>query len=378
MVRLPGILVLPVMFQSFIISLVLVCSVGCSNPGRTAFAASAGDSSADVAAEINSQIATLPDSGGIIDLRSLTGQHQFLSTVVLSKPVTLLLGAAQFTCNIAGPGPCIRILKPSHIGMMRGSLPSAQAGAVPMAGTMIQAGSGFTGFLISVEGTQNWNTAYGTMIEGGLLDGNKQAAGGIHIQNQFGVQVRDLNIVRPDIGIQLENTDQLWTEGSWLNNVSIFDPRTAGIDMRSTGTGTTSVANAMWERIYINLYTSGSLGLRSDGVLFSSSEVNLLKIWMSSGNDGLNCSSATPVTLTGLQVSGNMIGTTFYNMDVEALSCPGATLSAVKVDPSVIQPSFVNLMVQGLPLPSVQWGRSYQNGQQGVMVYNSSLEPNVP
>jgi len=262
--------------------------------------------------------------------------------------------------------------------MMRASTPTQQGEGIPIGGTSLVAGAGFAGFLISVEDTSNWNTAFATLIEGGVLDGNGQNASGVHIQNQFGVQLRDVNIVRPNIGVQLENTDQLWTEGSWLNNLFIFDPRTAGIDMRATGSGTTSVANSLWQRIYINLYTSGSVGVKSTGVFFANSRVDLLKIWMSSGNEGRNCSSAPPVTLTGMRVSGNMIGTTFANMNVEGLSCPGSTLTAVSVDPGVIQPSFQNLIVQGTPLPTVQWGRSFQNGDLGVQIYNSASTPNIP
>ena len=364
------------MWRALTFTLLVGASLSCEH--RNTILLTVTPNGPDAASEINAQISALPPEGGVVDARALSGVQHLQTQLVLSKPVTLLLGAAQLLCEMPGAQPCIRVSRPSHIEMLRASTPTKQGEEIPLGGTSIIAGPAFAGFLISVEDTSNWNTAFGTRIEGGVLDGNQQNANGIHIQNQFGVQVSDVNIVRPNIGVELENTDRLWTEGSSLNNLWIFDPRTAGIDMRATGTGSTSVANAMWQRIYINLYTSGSVGVKSAGVFFSNSRVNLLKVWMSSGNDGQNCSSALPVTLTGMHIGGPMIGTTFANMNVEALSCPGSNLTAVNVDPSIIQPTFENLIVQGTPLPTVRWGRSFQNGDLGVNIYNSASAPNIP
>jgi hypothetical protein len=312
-------------------------------------------SSTDVAPMINSQIQSLPPQGGTVDFRSLIGMQFIDSTIVVDHPVTLLLGAATFNCGASILGPCIRVTRPSHIEMMRASTPSDHGFPVPEFGTRITAAPGFAGFLISVEGAQSWNTAFGTTIEGGVLDGSAHSASGVHIQNQFGVHLRDLNIVNVNYGVQLENTNGLWTEGSWLDNVWIFDPATAGIDMKVSPGGTTSVANAYWNRVFINLFTSGSVGLQTDSAaLFANSRVSFLKIWMSSGKDGAACKGVAPVTLTGIHVRADMVNTVFANMNVEALSCAGSNLAAVISDPGVKPPVFEHFSVQGNPLPTVQ------------------------
>jgi hypothetical protein len=320
-----------------------------------------------VAGSINSQIQALPRQGGTVDLRSLNGLQSLDSTINMDRPVDLLLGGATFSCSAAVVGPCIRITQPSRIQMMVSTIPAAQGMPTADVGTKIVAGPGFTGFLISVEGRTNWNTAFGTTIEGGTLDGNAYSASGIHIQNQFGVHLRDLNIVNVNYGIQLENTDQLWSEGSWLDNVSIFDPATAGIDMRVSG-GNSSVANAYWNRVYINLFRSGAVGLQTDNTaLFANSRISFLKIWMSSGSEGTMCARALPLTLTGIHIRADMVGTVVGSMNVEALSCPGSNLAAVVVDPGVIQPIFEHLTVQGVPLPTVQAARKFRSGDRGVV-----------
>jgi hypothetical protein len=312
-------------------------------------------SSTDVAPMINAQIQALPPQGGTVDLRTLTGMQFIDSQIVVDHPVNLLLGAATFTCGAAISGPCIKLTRPSHIEMMRASTPSDHGLPVPEFGTRIMGAPGFTGFLISVEGIQNWNTAFGTTIEGGVLDGNAHSASGVHIQNQFGVHLQDLNIVNVNYGVQLENTNGLWTEGSWLDNVFIFDPATAGIDMRVSLGGSTSVANAYWNRVFINLFANGAVGLQTDAAaLFANSRISFLKIWMSSGADGTACRGVAPVTLTGIRIRADMANTVFANTNVEALSCSGSKLIAVLSDPSVKQPVFEHLSVQGSPLPTVQ------------------------
>ena len=312
-------------------------------------------SSTDVALMINAQIQALSPQGGTVDLRTLTGMQFIDSAIVVDHPVNLLLGAATFTCGAAISGPCIKVTRPSHIEMMRASTPSDRGLPAPELGTKITAAPGFTGFLISVEGTQNWNTAFGTTIEGGVLDGNAHSASGVHIQNQFGVHLQDLNIVNVNYGVQLENTNGLWTEGTWLDNVFIFDPATAGIDMRVGTGGSASVANAYWNRIFINLYSSGAVGLQTDAAaLFGNSRISFLKIWMSSGSDGTACQGVAPVTLIGIRVRADMSNTVFANANVEALSCAGSKLIAVLSDPGVKQPVFEHLSVQGYPVPTVQ------------------------
>jgi len=330
------------------LALVVAC---CGGDSRSTVRAS----STDVAPMINAQIQALPPQGGTVDLRTLTGMQFVDSAIVVDHPVNLLLGAVTFTCGAAISGPCIRVTRPSHIEMMRASTPSDHGQPVPEFGTRITAAPGFTGFLISVEGIQNWNTAFGTTIEGGVLDGNAHSASGVHIQNQFGVHLQDLNIVNVNYGVQLENTNSLWTEGSWLDNVFIFDPATAGIDMKVSAGGSTSVANAYWNRVFINLYASGSVGLQTDAAaLFANSRISFLKIWMSSGSDGAACQGVAPVTLIGIRVRADMVNTVFANSNVEALSCSGSKLIAVLSDPGVKQPVFEHFSVQGNPLPTVQ------------------------
>jgi hypothetical protein len=177
----------------------------------------------------------------------------------------------------------------------------------------------------------------------------------VHIQNQFGIHLRDVNIVNVNYGVQLENTNGLWTEGSWLDNVFIFDPATAGIDMRVSAGGSTSVANAYWNRVFINLFASGSVGLQTDAAaLFANSRISFLKIWMSSGTDGTACQGVAPVTLVGIRVRANMTNTVFANTNVEGLSCSGSKLIAVSSDPGVTAPVFEHFSVQGYPAPTVQ------------------------
>jgi hypothetical protein len=330
-----------------VILLWAICGCGTPTAARPA--------GTDVAPMINALIQALPAQGGTVDLRTLTGTQFVDSAIVVDHPVNLLLGAATFTCEAAIAGPCIRVTRPSHIEMMRASTPSDHGLPVPELGTRITAAPGFTGFLISVEGIQNWNTAFGTTIEGGVLDGNAHSASGLHIQNQFGVHLRDLNIVNVNYGVQLENTNGLWTEGSWLDNVFIFDPATAGIDMRVSAGGSTSVANAYWNRVFINLFTSSSVGLQTDSAaLFANSRVSFLKIWMSSGTDGTACQGVAPVTLTGIRVRADMANTVFANTNVEALSCTGSSLIAVSSDAGLKAPVFEHLSVQGNPLPTIQ------------------------
>jgi hypothetical protein len=322
-----------------------------------------------VASMVNLQIRSLPPQGGTVDLRALSGAQLIDSTITLDRPVTLLLGAATFTCTASISGPCIRVTQTSHIQMMLSSTPTAPGLPAPDLGTRITAGSGFAGFLISIEGGQNWNTAFGTTIEGGVLDGNAHSASGVHIENQFGVHLRDLNIVSVRYGVQMENTKGLWTEGSWLDNVWIFDPATAGIDMKVSAGGSSSVANAYWNRVFINLYNSGSVGLQTDSTaLFANSRISFLKIWMSSGAEGTACQGAAPVTLVGIHVRADMVGTVFANTNVEGLSCPGSNLTAVVVDPGVVQPVFEHLTVEGTPLPTVQPGVSFRSGDRGVFM----------
>lgn len=329
-----------------------------------------GFAGTDVAPSINAQIQALPAQGGIVDLRSMSGAQYLNSPIIVNRPATLLLGGATFICSASIAGPCIRITQPARLEMMVGAIPTTPGSPPPSVGTKITAAPGFTGFLISVEGTANWNTAFGATIEGGSLDGNNHSAGGVHIQNQFGVHLRDLNIVNVTYGVQLENTNGLWTEGSWLDNVQIFDPSFAGVDMRVSPGGSTSVANAYWNRVYINLYTSGSVGLQTDSAaLFANSRVSLLKIWMSSGSEGQACAGVPPVTLTGLHIGADMAGTVFANVNVEGLSCPGSNLTAVDVAPSAVQPIFEHLTVQGTPLPKAMFGRTFRSGDRGVVAY---------
>jgi hypothetical protein len=134
------------------LALVVACC-GCDSQS-TAHA-----SSTDVAPMINAQIQALSPQGGTVDLRTLTGMQFVDSEIVVDHPVNLL-GAATFTCGAAISGPCIRVTRPSHIEMMRASTPSDHGLPVPEFGTRITAAPGFTGFLISVEGIQNWNTAF--------------------------------------------------------------------------------------------------------------------------------------------------------------------------------------------------------------------------
>jgi hypothetical protein len=169
------------------------------------------------------------------------------------------------------------------------------------------------------------------------------------------VQLRNINIINADFGVRLENTDRLFTEGSWLDTVWIFDPKSAGVDMRVGPAGTASVANAYWNRLYINLYTDGAVAIQSDAAAnFANSLVGYTKIWMSSGNEGTACQGAAPVRLTGIRVRSNWARTVFENVNVEALSCAGSNLVAVQVDPGATAPVFDHLTVTGFPLPTVQ------------------------
>lgn len=58
---------------------------------------------ADAGAKITAAQAALPSTGGVVDARGFEGAQAFSSTVVLNKPITLLLGAAQITGPVSGP-----------------------------------------------------------------------------------------------------------------------------------------------------------------------------------------------------------------------------------------------------------------------------------
>lgn len=63
----------------------------------------AGD---DAGARLIAAIADLPATGGTVDARGFEGQQSINSTIDITKPVTLLLGAADFFCSA---DPCFRV-----------------------------------------------------------------------------------------------------------------------------------------------------------------------------------------------------------------------------------------------------------------------------
>lgn len=64
-------------------------------------------SGADLGAKIVAAIAAFPSTGGVVDAGGFTGNHTAASTIVIDKPVILLLGGI----NLTGPtsGPVIRV-----------------------------------------------------------------------------------------------------------------------------------------------------------------------------------------------------------------------------------------------------------------------------
>jgi hypothetical protein len=356
---------------------VLLCfaSSGCSSSSGAAKSPAATPPTqtlADLSSDINAKIQALPPRGGIVDMRSVSGAYQLASQIVIDRSVSLLLGAVTLQCSAAIAGPCIRILSSSQLLMMPSTMPMVPGVPSADVGTRIVAGPGFSGFLISVEGQGAWNIAFGTRIQGGTLDGNLQSGSGVHIENQVGVAVRDLTIVNVKYGIQIENTNGLFTEGTAFHNIWISDPQIAGISMKVGSGGATSVANAHWGSIYINLFTSGSIGIETDAAaLFANSLVDYLKIWMASGAEGSQCAGSAPINVVGVKFRANASGTVFTNTNVEGLSCPGSTLVAVSA-PGVLRPVFEHLTVQGAPMPIVDWGANWKTGAPGIVVYDDA------
>lgn len=258
---------------------------------------------ANAGAKIAAAIAALPATGGTVDARGLEDAQTISSQILIAKPVTLLLGAATFTCTSGvGANACIKATAAASI---IGLQSHRNVNNNTSHGTVLLAGSGFTNYLVEFSTTTHFSANIHSQLQGILLNGNGKAADAVRISNSFGTTLRDVAIYQPDAGVVLENTSSLWTEGTHLDNLWIYDPGTVGIDFVLNG-GTVSFDNLKWGAIYLNLLTNGAVGIRVPATAtISNSQIDYLKIWTSAQN------------ALGMDFDGSATGTVIGNFEFE-------------------------------------------------------------
>jgi hypothetical protein len=357
----------------------LICAalaLSLCTPNRTTVAAPKEPAN-DLGAALSACEAKLPSGGGTCDLRHLDGRQRISSEVVLDRPTTVLFGHADIEI-VGGLKSAIRIIAPSRIVMEPGKLPEKRPGRLPASGTVFRAGPGFGGFFIEVEGENNWSTAMETSIEGGGFDGNDQQASAIRVRNQLGVQIRNILANRVEYGIVIENTRH-YAEASHLDNVWLYDPKIAGIDLRVSAKST-SFANFTWGRIYVELETDGSVGLRTDPKAeFENGIIQFFKVW----SVGTLRTGQTGILLQGDGIRSSRV--LFATVNCEADNRGSGAVYCVKMTvPDAVSPMFLNLTVQGAPKPIIQLGsgaisnRLLRDNQYAIVSSGRSLFDPTP
>jgi hypothetical protein len=300
-------------------------------------------------AGLNAAEAALPRQGGSIITTGCQGTgFNISSQVVFNKPTTLLLGAATWTCRSSiGAAPCFAVTKPSHIIGLGEAVPRPRGGATPDLASKIMAGSGFTNYLMGIFATGDWADAIFSSVDNVSLDGNNQAASGVECVNTYGCTFRSLNINNPQIGVLITSTGRQYSEGSSLERLWIFAPKSYGVYLASSSSSP-SAANAVWRDIHINLTKAGSVCIGTDThALFKNSVVDYVKCWLNSSSN---------MTQTALAANANMDGTVFTGFNVETEMSRGSNPRGIFVAHGINQPSILNYVTQGFPTVTNQFG----------------------
>jgi Right handed beta helix region len=197
---------------------------------------------ADLSAKINACVAGMPSDGGVIDARRFTGALTLCTPIVLSKPVTLLLGRATITSAVT---PMIQV---TGTGAGSGIL-GAPCAATILASTLTNQGilQINTDFPVALENLHISHTGapktagYGIDVTAPGLGANGHSrfrnliiayqALGMHFRNSAGWTLRDSYIVNNSgVGIQIEGENEPDAGDSTIDGC-IFDTDSNGVDV---------------------------------------------------------------------------------------------------------------------------------------------------
>lgn len=156
---------------------------------------------ATAGAKIVNALAALPSTGGVIDARGIVGAQSITSTISVSKPARILLGATTFTCT---SDPVFRIISDS--ASIVGIGPQSYLNKTSGTGDAIELGDGATStrdalikdIKIAATDAMAWGIdlqlAYNAKIENVVLSCSSTASGAIRVDNSIDVEITHVNI----------------------------------------------------------------------------------------------------------------------------------------------------------------------------------------
>ena len=325
----------------------LLLGISAWNPRQTVLA-----TTFDVA--LNNCIINLPTAGGICDETALTGSQTIAATILINKPVKILMPiSATITCSPTS-GDCIDVEAPAEIICGKPSFSLTGSLTVLVAPTT---GTWTVNVLMPSGGSQF--SASGTTIDGCLFYGNatRTSSYGVRINNTYHVIVRNSAFDGEDIGINVTTTLSALngTEDSVFENLT-FNNDAFGI-RSNVSTGGTSTANYSWKNLQFNLVSSGDIGMSFEsGSLPYFGEISAVKVWNFNTNT------------IGMSITTDMTGVTVSQMNCESNGSSGSL--CVNSNSGSKMPTFFELSGSG-------WGATnpfvfgiFDSGTTGVTQFS--------
>jgi len=250
-----------------------------------------GFAGADAGAKITACIADLPSTGGVADARGLEGAQAVSTTVTITNPVELLLGAALLTSSVA---PAFSF----DAGSDGSSL-------ICTAATRITFANGMANFsrLIRIQNTSN------ITIKGCATDGNgNNAAAGEQNHNIFITGSTDVWITGNVIhdaqgdGIFLADADRVS-----ITNNTFFNLGRMGVTLFGPTINNISVTNNKF-RVGSRVTTSTTAGnfVHGEGAIVSGAGRNITVSGNQMEGQGISFTT-TDSPWSGVQIKGNVI-----------------------------------------------------------------------
>jgi hypothetical protein len=248
-------------------------------------------SGADAGAKIAAAIADLPATGGTVDARAFEGA-QTATALMISKPITLLLGAATYTFT-SNPGITITDDGVHVIGLSKAATTIIPANTT--GGAILYNASFTPGRMLlqdfTIDGTGLTNCDYGLKFDGGIQGYD---ATRIKIQGFLKAGAAALNIGNANCGVFVDCD---------------FRTSTAGISFTG-GAGITNLNNFYGGQVLGN--TTGILSTGGDGNHFYginiASNTASPAVWLKSGFANVIESCWFEVNATGASTSSIRLG----------------------------------------------------------------------